>query len=65
MAKIPVVTPREVAEEIRTNLNPKKAPGFVLITGGILRNFKGKAMVKLCYSCLHSAKLYPKCMENC
>jgi hypothetical protein len=48
--KIPLATPREVAEEIRTNLNPKKAPGFDLITG-ILKNF--------------SAKLYPRCMENC
>jgi hypothetical protein len=45
--KIPLVTPREVAEEIRNNLNPKKAPGFDLITGEILKNFKRKALVKL------------------
>jgi hypothetical protein len=45
--KIPLATPREVAEEIRTNLNPQKAPGFVLITGEILKNFKIKALVKL------------------
>jgi hypothetical protein len=38
---------RDVAEEIRTNLNPKKAPGFDLITGKILKNFKRKALVKL------------------
>jgi hypothetical protein len=25
---VPLVTPKEVAEEIRTNLNPKKAPCF-------------------------------------
>jgi hypothetical protein len=31
--KIPLVTPKEVAEEIRTHLNSKKAPGFYLITG--------------------------------
>jgi hypothetical protein len=39
--------PREVAEEIRTNLNPQKAPGCDLITGEILKNFKRKALVKL------------------
>jgi hypothetical protein len=36
-----------VAEEIRTNLNPKKAPEFDLITGEILKNFKRKDLVKL------------------
>jgi hypothetical protein len=45
--KIPLATPREVAEEIRTNLNPKKTPGFDLITGEILKNLKRKALVKL------------------
>jgi hypothetical protein len=45
--KIPLVTPREVAEEIRINLNPKEAPGMDLITGEILKNFKRKALVKL------------------
>jgi hypothetical protein len=45
--KIPLVTPREVAEEIRTTLSPKNAPGFDLITGDILKNFKRKALVKL------------------
>jgi hypothetical protein len=44
---IPLVTPREVAEGIRTNLNPKKAPGFDLITREILMNIKRKALVKL------------------
>jgi hypothetical protein len=42
-----LVIPREVAEEIRTNLNPRKAPGIDLITGEILKNFKRKALVKL------------------
>jgi hypothetical protein len=32
--KIPLATPREVAEDIRTNLNPIKVPGFDLITRG-------------------------------
>jgi hypothetical protein len=65
--EIPLVTPREVPEEIRTNLNSKTAPGFDLITGEILKNFKRKAFGQTDYinQCLHSAKLYPKCMENC
>jgi hypothetical protein len=45
--KIPLAIPREVGEEIRTNLNPQKAPGFDIITREILRNFKRKALVKL------------------
>jgi hypothetical protein len=35
--KIPLVISREVAEEIRTNLNPKKAPGLDLNTGENLK----------------------------
>jgi hypothetical protein len=45
--KIPLATPREVAEEIRTNLNPKKRTWIFLITGEIFKNFKRKALVKL------------------
>jgi hypothetical protein len=44
---IPLVTPKEVAEEIRTNLNPKKAPGFNMITGSILTKLQRKGLVKL------------------
>jgi hypothetical protein len=33
-------TPRELAEEIITNLNPQKVPAFDLITEEILKNFK-------------------------
>ena len=44
---IPLVTPKEVAEEIRMNLNPKKAPGFDMITGTILKKIQRKALVKL------------------
>jgi hypothetical protein len=47
LGKIPLATPREVTEDIRTNLNNKKAPGFDLITGEILKNFKRRALVKL------------------
>jgi hypothetical protein len=36
-----------VAEEIRSNLNLKKASGFYFITGEILKNFKRKALVKM------------------
>lgn len=35
--KIPLVTPKEVAEKIKINLNPRKAPGFELITGMVLK----------------------------
>jgi hypothetical protein len=65
--KIPLVTPREVAEEIRTNLSPKIATGFDLITGDILKNFKKKALGQTDYvnQRLRLAKLYPRCMENC
>jgi hypothetical protein len=45
--KIPLATPTEVAEEIRSNLNLKKAPAFDLITRECLKNFKRNALVKL------------------
>jgi hypothetical protein len=41
-----LVTPREVAEEIKTN-QLKIASGFDLITGKILKNLKKKALLKL------------------
>ena len=44
---IKLVTPKEVANEIETNLNPKKAPGFDLITGNILKQLPKKGIVKL------------------
>jgi hypothetical protein len=36
-----------VKEEIKENVNPKKAPGFDLITGEILKQLHRKALVKL------------------
>jgi hypothetical protein len=65
--KIPLATPREAAEEIRSNLNPTKAPGFDFITGEFLKNFKRKSLGQTDYAnkFLHSAKLYPRRMENC
>jgi hypothetical protein len=35
--EIPSVMPKEVANEIKGNINPRKAPGFDLITGEILK----------------------------
>lgn len=43
---IPLVTPKEVAKEIQTNLNPKN-PGFDLLTGAILKKFQRKAIIKI------------------
>lgn len=43
------VTPKEVADEIKTNLNPKKAPGWDLITGEILKHLPRKVIVMLTY----------------
>ena len=41
------VTPKEVAHEIKTNINTKKGPGFDLITGEILKQIPRKGIVKL------------------
>ena len=59
------VTPREVAEEIRTNLNPKKAPGFDLITGEILKQLPRKGMVLLTYlfNAAFRLKHVPRCWK--
>ena len=38
---------KEVIKEIKENINPKKAPGFDLITGEILKQLPRKAIVKL------------------
>lgn len=47
--EIPLATPKEVANEIKTNLSSKKSPGFDLITGEILKQLPRKAMVMLTY----------------
>ena len=44
--EIKLTTPKEVSFEIN-NINPKKAPGFDLITGEVLKNLPKKAIVKL------------------
>jgi hypothetical protein len=40
------ITPKEVAKEIKTNINPKRAPGY-LITGEILKKLPKKTIIKL------------------
>jgi hypothetical protein len=45
--KIPLATPREVAEEIRTNLNPKEHLDLISSQENFLRTLKEKALVKL------------------
>jgi hypothetical protein len=44
---IPLVTPKEVANKIKCNINPRKAPGFDLITGEVLKQLPRKCFVKL------------------
>lgn len=45
--EIDLVRSKEVVSEIRNNINPKKAPGFDLITGQILKMLPRKGIVKL------------------
>lgn len=45
--KIPLVTPKEVADEVKKNPNAKKAPGYDLVTGETLKRFQKKILLKL------------------
>lgn len=45
--EIALTTIAEVTNEIRVNLNPKKSPGFDLITGEILKQIPKKGIIKL------------------
>jgi hypothetical protein len=45
--EIPLVTPKEVAKEIKRNINPRKVPGFDLITDKIPKQLPKKGIVKL------------------
>jgi hypothetical protein len=38
--EIKLVTATEVKNEINNNINPKKAPGFNLITGEVLNSYR-------------------------
>lgn len=44
--EIVFTSPKEVINEIKGNINPKKAPGFDTITGEILKQLPKKAIVK-------------------
>lgn len=46
---ITLVTPKEVVNEIKTNISSKKAPGFDLISGEVLKALPRKAVVMLTY----------------
>jgi len=45
--EIPLISPAEVKREIKTNINPKKSPGFDLSTGQILKELPRKFLTKL------------------
>lgn len=44
---IPYASTREVKNTIKHEINPKKAPGYDLITGQVLQNLPRKAVVKI------------------
>lgn len=44
---IPLVTVKEIQNTINTKINPKKAPGYDLITGQVLKHLPRKTLVKL------------------
>jgi hypothetical protein len=41
--QVPPVTPKEILNVIKVNIHPKKAPGFDLITGEILKQLPEKS----------------------
>jgi len=45
--EIKLATTTEVKNEIKNNINPKKSPGFDLITGEVLQQLPKKAIVKI------------------
>lgn len=45
--EIELVSPKEVVNEINRNINAKKAPGFDLITGLVLKKLPRKGIIKL------------------
>jgi hypothetical protein len=40
--QIPLPTPKEILSAIKVNIHPKRAPGFDLITGEILKQLPKK-----------------------
>jgi hypothetical protein len=45
--EIPLVTPKEVGNEIKGNINPRKVPGFDIITSKFLKQLPRKGIVEL------------------
>jgi hypothetical protein len=60
--EIKLATKREVKNVIHNNINPKKAPGFDLITGEVLQQLLRKAIVKIT-NLINAAfmMMYPDC----
>jgi len=58
---IPPITPKEILIAIK-NINPKKAPGYDLITGEILKQLPHIAVVKLTH--LYNAAFRLKCVPS-
>ncbi|KAF7278534.1 hypothetical protein GWI33_008238 [Rhynchophorus ferrugineus] len=44
---IELVTPKELTKVIKTDINPRKSPGYDLITGELLQKLPRKAIIKL------------------
>jgi hypothetical protein len=44
---IPPISPKEVERIIRQQIGPKKAPGYDLITGQILKRLPRKSIIKI------------------
>jgi hypothetical protein len=47
--RIPPIKPKEIINEIETNVDPKISPRFDLLKGEILRQLPKKVIVKLTY----------------
>lgn len=63
--KIRPTSPKEVAEQIRSHLNPNKAPGFDLITGQILKHLprKGITMLTYLFNAAFRLRFVPSCWK--
>ena len=63
--KVKPITPSELVKEIKGKIKVKKAPGYDLISGLILRNLSSKAVMKLAqiYNA-HLTQINSKTMEN-
>jgi len=60
--QILLVTPKELLNAIKAHINPKKAPGFDLVTGVILKQLPKKIFVKLTH--IYNAALMLKYVSS-